>query len=51
MMSNNRDLIFKGNFWNKKNNLSKIAHISIIVYPTKLSLAWDEDIGPEKGPT
>ena len=31
--------------------LSKSANISVIFYPTKLSLAWDEDIDPEKGST
>ena len=30
--------------------LSKSAHISVIFDPTKLSLAWGEDIYPEKGP-
>ena len=31
--------------------LSNSVHISVIFYPTKLSLAWDEDVGSEKGPT
>ena len=31
--------------------LSKSTHIPVICYPTKLSLAWDEDIDPEKGST
>ena len=31
--------------------VSKSAHISVFFYSTKLSLAWDEDIDPEKGYT
>ena len=31
--------------------LFKSTHISVVCYPTKLSLAWDEDIDPEEAPT
>ena len=31
--------------------LSQSVHIYVIFDPTKLTLVWDEDIDPEKGPT